>query len=164
MMAYTLHVSHFSIVFVGNPSAFDLHGWWLTFLFKGIMKIAIVGGRDFNDYEKMVDYIFKQVIASHLTFGEIVSGGARGADALAKRFAEEYGHAYKDFPADWEAHGNRAGFLRNEQIIQYSDCCIAFWDGRSKGTKLTIDLCKRYNKPCYICFYGNITAQKSLFE
>ena len=32
MMAYTLLVSHFTIVFVGNPSAFDLHGGWLTFL------------------------------------------------------------------------------------------------------------------------------------
>jgi hypothetical protein len=99
-----------------------------------------------------------------LTIGEIVSGGERGADALAKRYAEEYGHAYKEFPADRETHGNRAGFLRNEQIIQYSDCCIAFWDGKSRGTKLTIDLCKRYNKPCYICYYGNITAQESLFE
>ncbi len=105
-----------------------------------------------------------RVINSLLTIDEIVSGGARGADALAKRFAEEYGNAYVEFPVYWETHGNRAGFLRNEQIIQYSDCCIAFWDSKSRGTKLTIDLCKRYNKPCYICYYGIAAAQKSLFE
>lgn len=32
--------------------------------------------------------------------------------------------------------------LRNQQIVDLSDRLVAFWDGKSKGTKMTIDLAK----------------------
>ena len=74
---------------------------------------------------------------------EIVSGGARGADKLGERYAAERGYGLKIFPADWNRYGKRAGYLRNEQMAQYADVCICFWDGESRGTKHMIDLSNR---------------------
>ncbi len=127
------------------------------------MKLAIVGGRDFNDYEYMEQTMLNILIGNKLRIAEVVSGGARGADTLAERFARHWNKSFKVFPADWNTHGNRAGYLRNEQIVQYCDLCVAFWDGKSRGTKLTIDLCKRYGKKCFVCTYGETPNQPSLF-
>ena len=36
---------------------------------------------------------------------------------------------------------------RNIAIIKYSDVVLAFWDGKSNGTKFVIDNCKKHNIP-----------------
>jgi hypothetical protein len=71
---------------------------------------------------------------------EVVSGCARGADQLGERWADERGYPVKRFPADWHKHGKRAGYLRNEEMAGYATHLVAFWDGRSRGTKHMIDL------------------------
>lgn len=48
-------------------------------------------------------------------------------------------------PADWNKYGKSAGYKRNEQMAIYADACLAFWDGKSKGTKHMIGLAKRHN-------------------
>lgn len=115
------------------------------------MKIAIVGSRSFNDYTMMVDYIENIVAENNFVIDEVISGGAKGADTLAERLAKEYDIKLTIFPADWTTYGKRAGAIRNEEIIKNCDICFAFWDGISRGTKISIDFCTRYNKPCYIC-------------
>jgi hypothetical protein len=47
---------------------------------------------------------------------------------------------------NWNAHGKAAGPIRNKVIEEISDRCIAFWDGKSRGTKNTIDLFHRAGK------------------
>jgi len=101
------------------------------------MKIIIAGGRDFNDYELLKEKCDK--IVSGLTSVEIVSGMARGADALGVRYAKERDFVYHPFPADWNTQGKRAGMLRNIDMAKFSDGLIAFWDGKSKGTKHMIE-------------------------
>ena len=46
------------------------------------------------------------------------------------------------FPADWNKYGKRAGYIRNEQMAKEADALIAFWDGKSKGTKHMIDIAR----------------------
>lgn len=75
---------------------------------------------------------------------EIVSGTANGADKLGEKYANEKGYLLKKFPADWDKYGKSAGFKRNVEMSNYADALIAFWDGKSKGTKHMIDLAKRY--------------------
>ena len=106
------------------------------------MKVIIAGGREFSDYELLkskCDYIL-----SNQTEIEIVSGAARGADALGEQYASERGFLVKQFPADWSI-GKSAGHVRNKQMAQYADALIAFWDGKSKGTGHMIDLAKEQN-------------------
>lgn len=71
------------------------------------MKVAVIGSRGFNNYNKVVETL------SGLTITEIVSGGAVGADKLGERFANENNIPTKIFLPDWEKYGKSAGFKRN---------------------------------------------------
>ena len=110
-----------------------------------MIKVIIAGTRDFNDYaflKKNVDY-FLQGINPNSEEIEIVSGNARGADKLGERYAKEHNLPVKLFPANWDKYGKRAGYLRNQEMANYSDVLIAFWDEKSKGTKHMIDIAKK---------------------
>lgn len=116
----------------------------------------VVGSRNFNDYsllKKNLDDILKD-------YDDIciVSGGARGADSLAERYAKENNYALKVFPAAWDLYGKRAGYVRNEQMHKYISlspirCCVAFWDGESRGTAQNFGLCKKYNNELKLIKY-----------
>jgi len=112
------------------------------------MKLAIIGSRTFNNYELLQETL--EPYKPKLTL--VVSGAARGADKLGEYWARENKIETLIFPADWDKHGKKAGFIRNEDIIKNCDCCIAFWDGESKGTKHSISLCEKYNKPVKIVY------------
>ena len=105
------------------------------------MKIIIAGGRDFDDYDKLCQ--FCDGILSEHTEIEIVSGTAKGADKLGEKYAVEKGYPIRQFPADWAQFGKSAGYKRNAEMAEYADALIAFWDGKSKGTKHMIDLANR---------------------
>lgn len=110
-----------------------------------MIKVIIAGTRDFNDYaflKKNVDY-FLQGINPNNEEIEIVSGNARGADKLGERYAKEHNLPVKLFPANWDKYGKRAGYLRNQEMANYADVLIAFWDEKSKGTKHMIDIAKK---------------------
>lgn len=108
------------------------------------MKCIIAGSRDFKDYEllkRKCDHFFSWTNGDI----EIVSGNARGADSLGEKYAKENAMDLKLFPADWEYFGKQSGYIRNKQMAEYADALIAFWDGKSRGTKHMIDLAKEYN-------------------
>ena len=96
-------------------------------------KVIIAGTRDFADYVLLCS--FADEALAGMDDIEIVSGGARGADALGERYAREHGYALKVFPAEWKKWGRAAGPIRNGQMAGYADALIAFWDGRSAGTR-----------------------------
>ena len=93
------------------------------------MKVIVAGGRDFNDYIRL-----KQILDKLKRPFEVISGMARGADALAVRYATENNLTLHKFPADWDTHGKGAGFKRNAEMAEFADALIAFWDGKSRGT------------------------------
>jgi hypothetical protein len=105
------------------------------------MKIIIAGSRNFNDYNLLKSSCDN--LLTQFTNIEIVSGTARGADKLGERYARERGYDIKQFPANWDKFGKSAGYIRNDEMAQYSDMLIAFWDGTSKGTKHMIDLANK---------------------
>ena len=115
------------------------------------VRLAIVGGRDFSDYAYMQECL-KKYRERH-TVLQVVSGGARGADSLGERWADENGVAKRIFPAQWDLYGKSAGFRRNRDIVANCDAVAAFWDGRSKGTGNTISLAKAAGKPVTIFRY-----------
>ena len=119
------------------------------------MKLAIVGGRDFNDYtllEVWVDSITSMQFDREDNI-VIVSGEAKGADSLAFRFAEEHRIEMRVYPAEWDKYGKSAGFIRNQTIVDNCDMVLAFWDGESRGTADTIEKAKRAKKPTFIIYY-----------
>lgn len=108
------------------------------------MKVAVIGSRSFHNYEMLKNVLSKY----HISL--IISGGAKGADSLAETYARENDIETLIFKPDWDKHGKSAGYIRNIDIIENSDLVIAFWDGKSKGTKHSIDLAKKGNKKIII--------------
>jgi len=108
------------------------------------LKLAVIGSRSFVDYDYMCG------ILKWFDIHQIISGGAQGADLLAKQYAKENKILYKEFPPDWNKYGKSAGYIRNKQIIDAADEVAAFWDGISKGTKHSLDIAEENGKPVHI--------------
>ncbi len=107
---------------------------------KPDFRVIIAGGRDFNDYALLKVKCDKILASKGQTHNIVViTGAARGADSLGEQYARENGYAIDSRPADWNAHGKSAGFIRNVQMANSADALIAFWDGKSHGTKHMID-------------------------
>ena len=118
-----------------------------------MIKVIIAGTRDFNDYDflkKNVDYFLQDLNPNKI---EIVSGNARGADKLGERYAKEHNLPVKLFPANWDKYGKRAGYLRNQEMANYADVLIAFWNEKSKGTKHMIDIAKKQDLTVIVVGY-----------
>lgn len=81
---------------------------------------------------------------------QIISGGAKGVDTCVRNYALVHGIRYALFLPDYKRYGKGAPLKRNEQIVSCAELVIAFWDGKSRGTKYTIDLCKQRNVPVEI--------------
>jgi hypothetical protein len=110
--------------------------------------LAVVGGRNFHDYELM-----KQAI-NNIKPKKIISGGARGADLLAEQYCKEYNIdniIYR--PNDWDSYNKLSGYDRNVFIIHEASEVIAFWDGSSPGTKHCIELALKAKKKLTVINY-----------
>lgn len=115
------------------------------------MKTIIAGGRDFCYPYMLEDDL--QEIPWEIT--EIVSGGARGADAIGEQYGFDCEIPVKVFPADWDKHGKAAGHIRNAEMAVYSDALVAFWDGKSRGTKNMIETAAKKGLYVKVFFYEN---------
>ena len=100
-------------------------------------------------------YSCLHVLMSTGDYDELVSGGAKGPDTIAREFAEEYGYKILEIFPDWDKHGRAAGFIRNKDIWDEAVAGVAFWDGVSKGTAHSFELAKKQNKPIFV-FNGNM--------
>lgn len=102
------------------------------------MKLAIVGSRGIEDIN-LDEYISNDVT-------EIVSGGARGIDSVAAEYARKRGTALTEFLPKYNMYGKAAPIIRNREIAEYAEECLAFWDGKSRGTKSTISFFESLGK------------------
>lgn len=114
---------------------------YLKFVFMElvIIKVAVVGSRSLA-----VD-VLEAFIPPETT--EIVSGGAKGIDTCAREFAQANEYKFTEFLPDYKKYGRAAPLYRNTEIVDYSDLVLAFWDGKSTGTKDVIDKCKERGVP-----------------
>ena len=121
---------------------------------RPIYKIIIAGGRDFMDYnllKEKTNKILQEKRVSHKIV--IISGCARGADTLGLRYASENAFDVEEYPANWDKYGKKAGYMRNVEMAENADALIAFWDGKSKGTKHMIDIATERNLPTRVIKY-----------
>lgn len=133
------------------------------------MKVIIAGTRTFDDYrrlERVCDNLLKNFNKNELI---IVSGTAEGADTLGKAYGDANGIAVVEFPARWDdlnapgaiirvnkfgkKYNAKAGVDRNEEMAEYANGAIIFWDGKSKGTKSMIELAEKYKLKLKVVIY-----------
>ncbi len=110
------------------------------------MRVAVVGSRG-------IDNIDLSVYIDEIP-DLIVSGGAKGMDQVAERWAKIKGIETLIFKPEYEKFGRGAPLRRNATIVDNSDIVYAFWDGISKGTKHTIDYAKKVGKKVRVFIIG----------
>ena len=99
------------------------------------MKVAVIGSRGLSVSD------LGRYLPENTT--EIVSGGAKGVDTSAREYALAHGIKLTEFLPEYTRFGRGAPLKRNITIIEYSDIVLAFWDGKSRGTKFVIDNCRK---------------------
>ena len=119
------------------------------------MKLLVAGSRSL-DGPAVLGIIDQAWVAlkrflPELWNATVVSGGARGVDREAERWAKGRGLPFVEVPARWQEGGPpwvwrngrrynpNAGFDRNTVMVDQSDAAIVVWDGRSRGALDTIN-------------------------
>ena len=115
------------------------------------MKVIVCGGRDYSNYElvsKVMDQICNEFFKGEVT--TIIQGGARGADALGKRWALENNYPLEQFDAEWHKYGKVAGFKRNQEMLDDSgkNCIVVAFPG-GNGTYDMVQRAKRAGVALY---------------
>ena len=102
------------------------------------MRVAVIGSRGL--LVNVAEYIPEETT-------QLISGGALGIDTLAERWADAHNIPKLIIRPDYGEYGRAAPIRRNETIVEMADMVIAIWDGRSRGTKFTIEYAQRIGKP-----------------
>ncbi len=114
------------------------------------MKLLICGSRSIHAPYN----IFEEIDEYKLTKDDtIICGGAIGVDTVAIKYAEYYHIPLIVIDPDYEAHGSRAPLLRDAEMAKMCDKALAIWDGKSHGTKFTIDEVRKLGKEIKIVSY-----------
>lgn len=106
------------------------------------MKVAVVGSRSIKAYP------IGDLIPAEAT--EIISGGARGIDAIARKYALQHGIPLTEIRPAYARYGKGAPLRRNLEIIAQAELVIALWDGSSTGTAQVIAECRKQGKPIIV--------------
>ena len=97
------------------------------------MKLAITGSRNYQDYETLVTLL--ESLAPEAT--AIITGGAKGADELAARYAKANGLELITIRPDYKKYYSKvAPLMRNTEIVERADQVIAFYYEKQSGGTL----------------------------
>lgn len=103
--------------------------------------LAVIGSRTFANF-KMLEKVLAEYIGC---VSKLVSGGADGADKMGARWARKKGIETEIFEPNHKKY-KHAYHHRNRLIAESCTLLIAFWDGRSTGTKYTIEYARRLGR------------------
>lgn len=117
--------------------------------------LAVIGSRSFTDVrvlERHLDAVILRIAKVHGDSLDLrmVSGGARGADTLAKKYADANGIPCPEIRPDYVRYGDPAPFVRNKEIVRQADAVVAFQHRRSSGTQDAIDFARQLDRPVLV--------------
>lgn len=114
------------------------------------MKLLITGSRNFTDYNALTEAIDDIMIGASCHYGEhewieeIWHGGAKGADQLAQRYADEHGIKCYVIRPDYNKHHPKAAPLkRNSDLVAATDATLALYGEGRSGKGGTADAARK---------------------
>lgn len=116
------------------------------------MKVLVCGGRNFSDKDLLyatLNRVFQQHVPQVITM--VIQGGSRGADNLARNWADDMDIHSVEVRALWDSFGKSAGHIRNRvmcDLLTPNDLVVAFPGGA--GTKSMIRIARDNNIPVLI--------------
>lgn len=102
------------------------------------MKLLIAGSRSITTFD----------ISPYIPFDTtlIISGGANGVDTIAEQYADKMRISKLIMRPQYNLYQRAAPLKRNEIMVEICDRVLILWDGKSKGTKHTIDYANKLEK------------------
>ena len=119
-------------------------------------RVAIIGSREYGDLDQVRSFVAG--LQRKHPGSVVISGGARGVDAVAAAAARSVGLQVVVLPAQWRQGGvfdRSAGCRRNAAIVAACDVLVAFWDGQSRGTAHAVSAARRAGKQVFVYEKGN---------
>lgn len=114
------------------------------------MKLGVIGSRKFKPRRIVWEWLY--IIALQKDIEAIVSGGAVGPDTWGAMWGRTNNICVIEHIPAWYVDGEydeTAGFARNALIVEDSDVILAFYDGKSSGTRDTMNQAKTAGKKVY---------------
>lgn len=104
----------------------------------GSRTVLVCGGRTYDD-QRTINYEL-DLLHSRLPIGEIIEGGAKGADECARTWAWLNDVSSVSYVANWKTMGRSAGPIRNQRMLDEGkpSLVVAFPGGRG-----TADMVRR---------------------
>lgn len=140
-------------------------------------NLLFSGGRKYTD-QKTFDSVVDAYLIEHSLDPKkirIVHGKAPGLDTCADTYAKARGIDFKDYPARWDdleapgavikttqwgkTYNAKAGHDRNAEMRTVAQRVVAFWDGRSPGTREMVYACLKLGLHLTIYYYDPDTFQ-----
>lgn len=113
-------------------------------------RILVTGSRDWDDTHRIWLELGNAVSTVEIDRELVIVHGdcLRGADAIADQWARKYGATIERHPANWQLNGKRAGFVRNELMVNLgADVCLAFIRNGSRGASHTARIAEEAGIP-----------------
>ena len=104
-------------------------------------RLLVCGGRNFTN-RQLLDSVLDNFLWGSGSIDVVIEGEARGADTLAREWAESRGIPIEPYPAKWGLYGKRAGPIRNQQMLDEGKPTygIAFFDRPQNESRGTADM------------------------
>lgn len=106
-------------------------------------KILVTGSRSFVDKDIVYAVLETNRVSISMPIILVHGGCDVGVDEIADSWANFSNVKKEIYKADWDRYGKGAGPIRNKLMVEKSkpDVAIAFWDGKSTGTRNCIEEC-----------------------
>jgi hypothetical protein len=107
------------------------------------LRLLVCGDRNWTNKDMM----FSVLDDMYSEIDTIIEGEQRGADKMAREWANSRDVPFLPFPAKWKEYGKPAGPIRNQQMIDEGkpDYVIAFHE-KFAASKGTADMIRRARK------------------
>ena len=102
------------------------------------MKLLIAGSRSITEFD-LTPHIPADVDL-------IITGGAKGVDALGEQYAREHGIPTVTVKPIYEKYGRAAPLRREEEMVDMADAVLVVWDGVSRGSRHTAEYARKRGK------------------